>query len=472
MTKYLPKIDRDPIIGKINISAPIEEIYSCFSDKKNTSFLNSSLESDAGRFSFIGIDPFVTVKNMHLEDTLICVKNKEIPSKKDPFGTLNDIFDLYNVNNPTPFPFIAGGMGYFSYDLKNWIEELPDTARDDLAIPDMCFTLYQTLLIFDKTAPEEIYFSILNISDPRYKTPAEIIDIIKETIANAEPARQTFILKNNVPGGRDLRSSFTKSDYITAVKKVLDHIKAGDIYQACLSQRFSTTWSSLPYDLYLKLNQLTPTSFGAFLNLEDYQIVSSSPERFLNAHDGVLETRPMKGTRPRGKNENEDNLMKKELQESAKDKAELLMIVDLERNDLGRTGALGSIKVVEPRRIETYSTVFQAISVIKSRLDKKHTLIDALISSFPGGSITGCPKIRAMEIIDELEPVKRGVYTGAIGYISFHETMDLNMAIRTMIIKNKNVYFHVGGGIVSDSDPEKEYEETMHKARALIQSLS
>jgi para-aminobenzoate synthetase component 1 len=263
----------------------------------------------------------------------------------------------------------------------------------------------------------------------------------------------------------------SKEDYITSIKKVLDYIRAGDIYQVCLSQRFKAEWPERPYELYMRLNEINPAPFSAFLNYDDLSIISSSPELFLDVRGGVIETRPMKGTRPRGTGPDEDKAMMEHLKASAKDASELSMIVDLERNDLGKISIPGSVKVAEHRRIEAYPTVFQTISVVKSEKEKNAGLADVIKAVFPGGSISGCPKIRAMEIIDELEPSVRSIYTGSIGYMSFHDTMELNVAIRTMILKGKDVYFHAGGGIVADSDPETEYEETLHKARAMIEAL-
>jgi len=259
---------------------------------------------------------------------------------------------------------------------------------------------------------------------------------------------------------------------MSAVEKVLEHIKAGDIYQACLSQRFKTKWEGSGYELYRRLNEINPSPFSAYLNAGDHTVISSSPELFLRRCGEVIETRPMKGTRPRGNTPEEDAAIKEDLKKSQKDISELLMIVDLERNDLGKIAVPGSVKVVEDRRIEPYPTVFQTIAVVQGELRKGTDNLDILKAVFPGGSITGCPKIRAMEIIDELEPTSRGIYTGAIGYISFHNTMDLNIAIRTMLLKNHDLYFGAGGGIVSDSNPEAEYEETLVKAQALINSLS
>lgn len=295
-----------------------------------------------------------------------------------------------------------------------------------------------------------------------------LLEKIKKSIAS----RYTNSDKLNIePFQPKLKLNFSKQEYIRAIKKIIAYIRRGDIYQACLSQRFETSWPFHPYALYLKLNKINPAPFSAYMNFKKSKIISSSPELFLRLRDNIIETRPMKGTRPRGKTIAMDLILKNELEKSEKDKAELMMIMDLERNDLGKISIPGSIKVQEMRRIETYPTVFQAISVIKGKPRKDISPVSIIKAAFPGGSISGCPKIRAMEIIEELEPTKRNVYTGAIGYISFHNTMDLNIAIRTMIVKDKTVYFQTGGGITSDSIPETEYEETLHKAKALIESL-
>jgi len=446
MEKYLPDIKETPLIEKVNMPCSIEQLFLNFSDSANTSLLNSSLETGGGRYSFIGMEPFLVLKN---------------GCEGEPFERLRSILDKYKVNNPTSLPFIAGGIGYFSYDLKDVLEKLPQKAKDDLRLPGMYFVFYRALLIHDKFEPKSLYISILD--DGTGGLMKKIIETINKT-----PRETNQKTKRYAP---TFTSNFSKTDYIKAIQKVMDYIRAGDIYQACLSQRFKTEWPFDPYSLYLNLDKINPAPYSSYLNFEDLKIISSSPELFLKISEGTVETRPMKGTFPRGKNTEEDEILKKRLEGSSKDAAELSMIVDLERNDLGKFCSPGSVRVDEHRVIETYPTVFQTISIIKGEMGPKTDLIDAVKAVFPGGSITGCPKIRAMEIIDELEPTRRNVYTGAIGYISFHDTMLLNIAIRTILMKEKDVYFQVGSGIVADSDPEAEYRETLDKARALMESL-
>lgn len=466
MTPYLPEINSRSVIEEVPASLSAESIFSNFAKEESSAFLNSSLETDAARYSFIGVGPFFKLESRG-NDISLNIEGAGHRFKGNPFEVLRSSLNAYKIENTSSFPFVGGGIGYFSYDLKNLLEELPKNAADDLHLADIYFVFYRALVIFDKLTPGKIYISALDF--PGGKSAHGTIEEIKEIIENTKPL-PSRLEKNN--GKVPLESNFTKGKYIESVEKVLEHIKAGDIYQACLTQRFKTSWPHEAYQLYLKLNDINPSPFSSFLNTGKSSIISSSPELFLRRKGNAIETRPMKGTRARGKTQEEDSLIKNELEKSQKDISELLMIVDLERNDLGRIAIPGSIKVTEQRRIEPYSTVYQTIAVIQGEIPPDADNIDIIKAAFPGGSITGCPKIRAMEIIDSLEPNVRGIYTGAIGYISFHDNMDLNIAIRTMVKKNKDLYFGVGGGIVSDSDPLAEYEETLVKAKALIESLS
>jgi para-aminobenzoate synthetase component 1 len=276
----------------------------------------------------------------------------------------------------------------------------------------------------------------------------------------------------NEISGTALRSNFTHDDYIRAVETAREYITSGEIYQVNLSQRFEGGLTTPPYDLYQKLRAINPAPFAAYLNCDGVTVLSASPERFLKLDGDRVETRPMKGTRPRGRSAAEDATLAAELQASIKDRAENVMIVDLERNDLGKVCGIGTVNVSELCTLEKYATVFQLTSCVEGRLGGSKNRIDLLEACFPGGSITGAPKIRAMEIIDELEPTRRSVYTGSIGYLSFSGQMDLNIVIRTILVKNDRVYLQVGGGIVYDSEPEAEYQETLHKAKALFQALN
>ena len=272
--------------------------------------------------------------------------------------------------------------------------------------------------------------------------------------------------------GITLRANFSHEQYLEAVEAGREYIAAGDTFQVNLSQRFEAELPIPPYELYRHLRHINPAPFAAYLNFDEVTILSASPERFLKVKGDLVETRPMKGTRPRGSSPAEDEALARELQNSLKDRAENVMIVDLERNDLGRVCRFGTVKVRELWTLEKYATVFQLTSTVEGKLRQDKGRIDLLKACFPGGSITGAPKVRAMEIIDELEPTRRSIYTGSIGYLSFGGEMDLSIVIRTILIKDGKAYFQVGGGIVYDSDPEAEYQETLDKAKALFQALS
>lgn len=268
-----------------------------------------------------------------------------------------------------------------------------------------------------------------------------------------------------------LKCHFDKTLYCNTVDKVKDYILAGDIFQANLSQRFSISFTGSPFGLYKRLSHINPAPFAAIIEWDDFAVVSASPERYLSLNGSLAESRPIKGTRPRGINPVDDEQLRQELWNSTKDRAELTMIIDLVRNDFGRVCIPGTVKVPELFRLEQYATVWHLISTIQGKLKTELDFLDIIKSSFPGGSITGAPKIRAMEIIEELEPVKRNIYTGSIGYIGFNGQCDFNIVIRTFIIKNDTAYIQVGGAITVDSDPALEYQETLDKAYALFQSL-
>ena len=442
-----------------------EKVFSVFAGEPDTALLHSSMRTDAGRFSFIGLEPFLVFSTRG--DQMEIKSGGRVETRQgDPFEALRAIFNEYRVANDTPLPFTAGGIGYFSYDLKNMIEKLPRKAVDEVGMPDIRFVFYRTILIFDAEDPGYVTASSFDADG----TGSRSLEKLASSLSGLD-TRYPIPDTKKCGTQPEITSNFTKQEYLSAIEKTLEHIKAGDIYQLCLTQRFKTAWENDPYELYLELNGINPAPFSAYLNAGDLKIISSSPELFLRRRGDTIETRPMKGTRPRGATSRDDARIRLELEKSQKDISELLMIVDLERNDLGRIAIPGSVEVAEHRRIEAYPTVFQTIAVVKGKLESATDNIDIIKATFPGGSITGCPKIRAMEIIDELEPTARGVYTGAIGYLSFHDTMDLNIAIRTMVAKGKDVYFQAGGGIVSDSEAEAEYEETLVKARALVESL-
>jgi len=431
------------------------------------------LESQGGpqditRYSFLGHRPFMC---LHSRGRSVTVWGEGAVRQwtADPFEVMESLLARYSAAvTPALPPFTGGAVGYFSYDLGRQIERLPVTARDDLHLPELWLAFYDHLIAIDHQARRGW---VIALPLPgRERLAIEAGEELAQLVDREKTA--TPRVEAPTPTG-DLRSNFTRAAYCQAVERALDHIAAGHIYQVNLSQRFSAPLSGAAESLYQRLRASNPAPFAAFIDTQDFQIVSASPERFLH-YDPLtrrIETRPIKGTRPRGGTPADDARLKAELLASEKDAAELVMIVDLERNDLGRVSEYGSVCVPDLRRIEAYPTVWHTVATIEGRLRPNLTRADLLRATFPGGSITGAPKIRAMQIIEDLEGLRRHIYCGAIGYLGFDGRMDLNIAIRTLTVKDSVAYFHAGGGIVADSQPEAEYDETLHKARALAGAL-
>ena len=431
-------------------------------------FLDSACDAGKlGRFSFMGCEPFLVFAS---KGDLISLKWEDGRTehfRSDPFDALQDLLERFKMRASSPgLPFTSGAVGYFSYDMKNFLEELPDTARDDTGIPDCILGFYDSVIIYDNLRRTCVVSSTGQPSGDADRAKSRLKKLCRML---SQPHRE---MRGGLGSATPrLKSNFTKASYIKAVEKAKKYIKKGDIYQVNLSQRFEAPLDIHPSELYRRLRSFSPAPFAAYLDFKDVVILSSSPERFLLKRGGYIETRPIKGTRPRGEDASTDLALERELAASPKDMAEHIMIVDLERNDLGRICEFGSVRPTESAVMEKYANVFHLVSTVSGKLRKDISAVDCLRATFPGGSITGAPKIRSMEIIDELENVRRSVYTGAFGYIGFDGTMDTSIVIRTFVIKDRKLYFQVGGGIVADSDPEKEYEETLHKARGLMQAL-
>jgi para-aminobenzoate synthetase component I len=457
------------LIRKIDTKLNSFQLYTIFKDRKDSFFLDSGMDSEKlGQFSFIGFDPIALFKSKDRE-IVITRDGAETVMEGNPFDELQKLIAEYKLDYITEIPFVGGAVGYFSYDLCHHVEKLPRTAVDDVKIPDAYFGIYDGIIAIDhRGGVDKVYVATLGVKSDEEELCLEIMAAIesgeREGIEISLPEKKRK---------SEFKSNFaSKEEYKEAIEKVRAYIKTGDIYQANLTQRFETTIEETPYELYGKLRSINPAPFASYLNLDGFQIVSSSPERFIKLKDGIIETRPIKGTIPRGKTAEEDKRNREQLLSSEKDKAELLMIVDLERNDLGRVAKTGTVKVTELFHLEEYATVYHLVSTIEAELREDCDAIDCVKATFPGGSITGAPKIRSMEVIDELEPTQRNIYTGSIGYIGFNGDMDLNIVIRTVVCKDGKAYFQVGGGITWDSDPQLEYEETLHKAKALMDSLN
>lgn len=432
-------------------------IFGAFAGQKRCFFLDSSLYP--GRYSFLGADPFYVLES----------------GRDDPLPELRKNLDRYKItltgNAP---PFLGGAVGHLAYDLGFALEKkFKNRQRPKNPVPDFSFGFYNTMIAIDHLK-KLLYIFAAGFPEKDYRLQKALcrrnFRKIQKLLSEAASS-QNSLKDKSVNVGASAESNFTKEAYMAAVRRAKEYIKKGDIYQVNLAQVFRARTDLSAPQIYKRLRKFSPSCFGAYIDYGDYQILSSSPEAFLRLERGRVTTRPMKGTRPRSKNKALDIKLKEDLIASAKDKAELMMIVDLERNDLGRVCSYDSIKVSRLRQLEKYSTVFQTTATVYGCLHKNQDRVDLIRACFPGGSITGCPKIRAMEIIDELETRRRSIYTGSLGYLSFSGGMDLNILIRTILKKDKELYFGVGGGIVADSKPEEEYRETLVKAKGMMQAI-
>ena len=435
------------------------EVFAPYRRRPYAMLLLSGGDLDCASHSLMGWDPFLVLRSKG--QSIQIIKGTETSELRgNPFTVLEDLLSALDLPDSLPMaPFAAGGLGFLSYDLKNHLERLPITAKDDLHLPDMVFAFPRRVVVHDRKVGKFWEVEVL-WEDPQGR------------LLNSR--NELAQLEDQNPGEfqvGSLRSNFSRYGYLQAVSCIREYIKSGDVYQVNLSQRFSFPLEGDPYILFRRLFSLNPAPFYAYLNCRDFVILSTSMERFLFRQGDFLETRPIKGTRPRGSTPEEDEAYRRELAESLKDDAELSMIVDLLRNDLGKVCRARTVRVKEHKRLEAYQNVYHLVSIVTGELRNDVSHVDILRATFPGGSITGCPKIRAMEIIDELEPTVRHVYTGAIGYLGLHRNMDLNVAIRTAIVANGWGHFSVGGGVVYDSDEAEEYEETLHKGRTLFRII-
>ena len=468
-----------PLIEEIDtLLSPIAAFELLFEGKPFSFFLDSGMDPDRlGRYSFIGSSPFLVLSSRGSE-IAITRGTEQSSMVGNPFDVVNNLMETYHLDcSSAPVPFLGGVVGYFSYDLCHFIERLPSTAVDDLQLPECCLGFYDLVVAFDNLE-SKTYIVSNGFPELRERERVEKahrrLDEVKDSLANVlSSGGEVPLMPVSSPTGPvTLKGGFTHQEYVNAVEKARQYIIAGDIFEVNLSQRFEADLPITPYELYRRLRQINPAPFASYLGFDKVAVVSASPERFIRLRGDQVETRPIKGTRPRGKTPEEDEALASELVNSVKDRAENIMIVDLERNDLGRVCCFGTVKVTELAILEVFPTVFHLTSTVEGRLREGKNGIDLLKATFPGGSITGAPKVRSMEIIDELEPTRRSVYTGNIGYLSFNGDLDLNIAIRTFIVKGSKAYFQAGGAVVYDSEPENEYEETLHKARALIDTLN
>lgn len=457
------------------ILADTETAVSVFSkisrDTKNA-FLLESVEGGEklAEFTFIGIDPFLTMTSDLKTVKISGIENRT--EEGNPIEILRSMVDKYKpVEIEGAPPFTGGAVGYFGYDTVRLIEDIPLTGVDATQIPDMMFSFYDTIIVFNNRKHSVEIISNIIIQDDtnltlEYKNAKDKIKKIKNIIKyeKSEP----FVGSSYVT---DKGSNFTKEEFCDVVEKCKKYIYAGDVFQVVPSQRFHFQTDARPFDVYRMLRIVNPSPYNFFLKFNDISLIGSSPELLVKVKGKEVQTRPLAGTRKRGKDDAEDKLLQKELLDDPKETAEHIMLVDLGRNDLGRVCEYGSVKPTELMNVEKYSHVMHISSTVKGILKDGYDRFDALYACFPAGTLSGAPKIRAMEIIDEVEPTKRGIYGGAIGYIDFSGNLDTCITIRTILMRGDNAYIQSGGGVVADSVPENEYIETVNKAMAMKKAL-
>lgn len=449
----------------VELREPFVDVVRRFAHLPGTVALVSGGTLDCARHDILGVYPWLSLIG-HRTHTTLADKDRRVQLEGDPFTALRRVLQHCQLppDAGSRLPLSSGLLGYLAYDLKDCLEHLPRTSVDDLGLPLLHLVAPAIILIHDRVTGQATLLAVRLEGDEAafYQDLARFKEALTAPTAARAPAPQ---------GAGKCTSVFSRAEYLSAVEAIKRYIVEGDVYQVNMSQRFQAPFAGDPFDCFATMYAANPAPFFAYINAGDHQIVSTSPERFIQLRNGSVETRPIKGTRPRGKTPAEDEALRKELQESKKEDAELSMIVDLLRNDIGKVCRAGTVRVLEHKRLEAYQNVYHQVSIVRGELDPGLDAVDLLRATFPGGSITGCPKIRAMEVIDELEPVRRHIYTGSIGYIGFDGTMDLSIAIRTATFTGDKAVFSVGGGIVFDSDPASEFEETLHKGRTLMNVL-
>ena len=443
------------------------QLMSAFSSLPYPVLLDGSMpESPKSRFSYLTADPFLVVRSNGL---IVEIQRDGITEylNGNPWEILKKLLQDYKIERVPEFaPFQGGVIGYWGYDLGRHIEHIPVIAQSDTPVPEMYLGFYDWVLSYDGLTEESRIISTGLPDSTESKARARLTEMLDrvQSISIVEMPR--------VPGANIwLESNETMKSYVRSVNKIKEYLEAGDVYQVNLSQRFHSSFDGDAWFLYESLRKENPSPFGAYLGFPEIQVLSASPEEFLRLEGRDVTTRPIKGTRPSGYGPEDDAYQSAALLASEKDRAENLMIVDLLRNDLGKVCSVGSVKVPRLFDVERHPTVTHLVSTVVGQLGSDLTAIDLLRACFPGGSVTGAPKIRAMEIIEELEPVRRGVYCGAIGYISFSGDMATSIAIRSLIITGGSIYLQVGGAVVADSVPQSEYQETLDKGRGLFNAL-
>jgi anthranilate synthase component I len=430
-----------------------------------------------GRFSFLAAEPFLQLEAFGANVIVTREGSTEKLTATNPLDVLRDHVQAIRVAKlPELPPFTGGAVGYAAYDTIRYIENLPNAPRDDRGLPDLSFAFYDHMIVFDNVQKTAIVVALAKVEGKgalraAYDDACRRVDRLVEKLSTLGGELQPADI---VTGGEvtlKYKSNLTKTEYEAAVRKCAEYIRAGDIFQVVIGQRLSVPLADDPFEVYRTLRVVNPSPFMFFLRTPKCTLVGSSPEIMVRVVDGKVTVRPLAGTRPRGRTEEEDRKLAEELLADPKERAEHVMLVDLGRNDVGRVARYGSVEISDVMVIERYSHVMHITSNVTGQLTDDRDAFDALAACLPAGTVSGAPKVRAMQIIDEVEPHRRGPYAGAVGYIDFAGNMDTCIALRTIVIQDGTAYVQVGAGIVADSVPEREYEETLNKARGLLKAI-
>lgn len=444
-------------------------------DRVNSFLLESVTGGEQlGRYSFLGSDPFLIITARGKSVTIEGDEEARLDDVDDPLKIIEGRILSYNpaIISGLP-PFFGGAVGYVGYDSIRYFESIPKNAADDLTIPEMVFLFTDTVIVFDHIKHKIMVIAnmLVNGGDVNdlYSKAIEKIDAMIKKLRSSH--KNTQLVEVTSYNTRDFSSNVSEERFTEMVEKAKEYIHSGDIFQVVLSQRFSTPVETAPFDIYRVLRTINPSPYMIYLKLKDCTIAGASPEPLIQVQDGVIMTRPIAGTRPRGKTAEEELRFELELLADEKERAEHIMLVDLGRNDIGRVCEAGTVTVNDLMYVERYSHVMHIVSTVSGKLKRSKSAFDALRAAFPAGTVSGAPKIRAMEIIDELEPTIRGPYAGVYGYFGFNGSLDCGITIRTIVMKDGNAYIQAGAGIVADSVPDREYIETKNKARALFAAI-
>ena len=462
------------ISKKTNRNKDILNLINNFLIEKN-SFVFESVEKGIikGRYTIFGKKPDKIWEFNKNKAYKLNADNKRVSINGDPKKILEDLIENFKFKTPKNLPPICSLLsGYFSYDIIRYIEKIPNSCKDDLKLPDVRIMRPKVLIIHDNVK-KKIFYIINVFKDEKIKNYKKKYEEIKNELISLSILSEVKNRENFLNKSREIivKSNTSKKKFISMVKKAKKYIKIGDIFQVVLSQRFETKLTKKPIDIYKKLRVTNPSPFMYFFNFHDFQIIGASPEILVRLRDNKITIRPIAGTRPRGKNIKQDKFYMRDLLNDKKELAEHLMLLDLGRNDVGKVSKINTVKVTEKFNIEKYSHVMHIVSNVVGVFNRKFSKFKSLLSGFPAGTVSGAPKIRAMEIIDELESSSRKVYAGGIGYFSANGEFDTCIALRTALVKNNKFYVQAGAGVVADSKPVKEYEETKNKAKALLSSI-